>query len=76
MSGEPKLELSSTWIRYDVAPLTLPQLKVGVLSPVVLPFGGEDSGGAGGVGQPVSTVKLHVADHEPAPHAFDACTRQ
>ena len=74
ISGELKLELLSTWIRYDVAPLTLPQLKVGVLSHVLLPFEGEERLGAAGVGQLM--VKSHVADQEPAPHELDACTRQ
>ena len=76
ISGEEKLELLSTWIRYEVAPLTLPQLKVGVVSHVLLPFEGAEREGAGGVGQMVSMVNCHIADQEPAPQALEACTRQ
>jgi len=73
ISGEEKLELLSTWMRYEVAPLTLPQLKVGVVSQVLLPFEGEEREGAGGVDR---MVKLQVEDHELSPQALDARTRQ
>ena len=73
ISGELKLGLLSAWIRYDVAPLTLPQPKVGVLSPVVLPFDGEESAGADGVHK---MVKLQVDDQDPSPQELEACTRQ
>ena len=76
ISGEEKLELLSTWTRYEVAPLALPQLKVGVVSHVLLPFEGEEREGAGGVGQLVSMVNCHTADQEPAPQALEACTCQ
>ena len=72
-SGELKLELLSTWMRYDVAPLTLPQPNVGVLSLIVIPFDGVESGGTEGAGR---IVKLQLADHAPVPHELDACTRQ
>ena len=49
ISGEEKSELLSTWMRYKVASLTLPQLKVGVVSHVLLPFEGEDREGAEGM---------------------------
>jgi hypothetical protein len=74
ISGEEKLELLSTWRRYEVAPLTLPQLKVGVVSHVLLPFEGEDREGA--EEGAVRMVKLQVDDHEPVPQELDACTRQ
>jgi hypothetical protein len=76
ISGELKLELLSTWMRYEVAALTLPQLKVGVVSHVLLPFEGAEREGAGGVGQLVSMVNCHTADQEPLPQALEACTRQ
>ena len=63
-SYELKSALLSTWIRYDVAPLTMPQLKVGVLSLIVLPFHGEDRLTAAGKAQ---TVKLHVLLHPLSP---------
>ena len=68
ISSELKLELLSTWMRYDVAPLTVPQSKKGVLSSVVLPLDGEDRPGAPGV---ESTVKLRLEDHEPFPQELD-----
>ena len=73
IAGEPKLELSSTWMRYEVAPLTLPQLKVGVVSQVLPPLEGEDREGAEGVDR---MVKLQTDDHEPLPQELDACTHQ
>ena len=73
ISGEEKLELLSTWIRYEVAPLTLPQLKVGVSSLTVLPLEGEDRPGVPGVDR---MVTLQVDDQEPLPQELDACTRQ
>jgi len=41
ISGEEKLELLSTWMRYEVAPLTDDQSKYGVVSHVLLPFEGK-----------------------------------
>ena len=73
IAGEPKLELSSTWTRYEVAPLTLPQLKVGVVSHVLLPLEGEVKLGAEGVDR---IVKLQTDDHELSPQELEACTRQ
>jgi hypothetical protein len=73
ISGDLKLELSSTWTRYDAAPLTLPQSRVGVLSSVVLPFEGETRLGTPGVER---TVTLQTDDHELSPQALDARTRQ
>jgi len=74
ISGELKLELLSTWRWYEVAPLTLPQLKVGVVSHVLLPFEGKDrEGGDEGADR---IVKLQEDDHEPVPQELDACTRQ
>ena len=72
-SGELKLELLSTWMRYEVAPLTLSQSKKGVLSSVVLPLDGEDRPGVPGV---ESTVKFRLEDHEPLPQELDARPRQ
>jgi hypothetical protein len=72
ISGELKLELLSTWMWYEVAPLTLPQLKVGVSSLTVLPLEGEDRLGVPGVDR---IVTLQVDDHEPSPQALEACTR-
>ena len=60
IAGELKLELSSTWMRYEVAPLTLPQLKVGVVSHVLLPLEGEEREGAEGVDR---VAKLHVSEY-------------
>jgi len=60
-------------MRYEVAPLTLPQLKVGVSSLIVLPFKGEDKLGAGGVDR---MVKLQVEDQLPSPQTLMARTRQ
>ncbi len=45
-----KSALLSAWMRYEVAPLTTPQVKVGVLSLVALPFGGVSSTGVSGTG--------------------------
>ena len=74
ISGELKLELLSTWMRYEVAPLALPHWKVGVVSHVLLPFEGEDrEGGEEGADR---IVKLQEDDHEPVPQELDACTRQ
>ena len=56
ISGEEKPELSATWMRYDVAPLMLPHLKVGGLPLTEVPFEGEDRLGDAGTGQ-VARVK-------------------
>jgi hypothetical protein len=60
-------------MRYEVAPLTLPQLKVGVSSLTVLPLEGEDRLGAPGADR---IVTLQVEDHGPFPHSLEARTRQ
>jgi len=73
ISGEPKPELLSTCMRYDVAPLTLPQSKKGVRSSVVLPLDGEDRLGVEGVDR---IVKFRLEDREPSPQELDARTRQ
>ena len=73
ISGEEKVELLSTWMRYELAPLTLPQLKAGVVSHVLLPFAGEEEGK--GVGEEERVI-LEVADKEPVTQALEACTRQ
>ena len=73
IAGELKLELLSTWIWYEVAPLTDDQSKYGVVSHVLLPFDGEDGDGAEGVDK---MVKLRVEDHEPLPQELEARTRQ
>ena len=73
ISGEPKLALSSTWMRYDVAPLAPVQLKPGVVSQVLVPSAGEERLGVEGV---VRIVTLQADDQEPSPQALEACTRQ
>ena len=73
ISGDEKLELLSTWMRYEVAPLTDDQSKEGVVSHVLLPSGGEEREGAAGRGR---IVKLQVDDHALSPQVLDAHTRQ
>ena len=73
ISGDEKLELLSTWMRYEVAPLTDDQSKEGVVSHVLLPSEGEEREGAAGRDR---IVKSQVDDHAPLPQELDACTRQ
>jgi hypothetical protein len=73
IAGEEKEELSSTCMRYPVAPLALHQLKEGVPSQVRLPLPGAYRPGAGGRG---SMIKLLTEDHEELPQLLDAWTRQ
>jgi hypothetical protein len=75
ISGELKLELMSTWIRYDVAPLTDDQSKYGVVSQVLLPFDGDDREGAAGADE---MVKRQGLDQGPVPQEprLVAFTRQ
>ena len=73
ITGELKLELLSTWMRYEVAPLTDDQSKYGVVSQVLLPFEGEYRLGTPTVPR---MVTLHTDDHEPSPQELEARTRQ
>ena len=70
-AGDPKAAVSSTWMRYDVAPLTLPQLKVGVSSLTVLPSAGEERLGAGDV----ATMAKLQTDNQGLSPELEACTR-
>ena len=71
--GELKLALLSTCRLYEVAPLAELQVKVGVVSQVLLPLAGEDrlvpEGGA-------RMVKLQVEDQRRSPQELMALTRQ
>ena len=62
-----------TWMSYETAPLTELQMKVSVLSQVLLPLEGEDRLGTDGGD---SRVKLHVEDQLPSPQELEALTRQ
>jgi hypothetical protein len=73
ISGEEKLELLSTWMRYEVAPLTLLQRKVGVVLHVLLPFEGEEREGDEGVDR---MVTFRGDDHELFPQSLEARTCQ
>jgi len=73
ISGESKPELSSTSMRYEVAPLTDDQSKYGVVSHTLLPFEGEEGEGAEGADR---MVMLQTDDHELSPQELDARTRQ
>jgi hypothetical protein len=64
ISGEAKPELLSTWMRYEVAPLTGDHSKVGVASQVPLPLEGDRREGVEGSDR---IVKLRLADHELSP---------
>jgi len=62
-------------MRYEVAPVTAPQVKVGVLSLVGVPSAGETSVGAGAGSMSTHTVQALL--HEPTlPAASTARTRQ
>ena len=54
--------LAATIIRYEVAPVTVDQLKVGSVVTPVAPFAGAKRVGAGNV---ESVVKLHCPDQVP-----------
>ena len=73
-SGELKLELLSTWILYESAPVTEFQSKYGVSSQVEDPWVGSARPGA--VAGGTSIVRVRGEDHEPVPHDVDALTRQ
>jgi len=73
ISGELKPELSSTWMRYEVAPLTDDQSKCGVVSHVLLPSGGEEREGAEGADR---MVKLQVDEYGPSSQELEARTCQ
>ena len=72
ITGEENDELSSTWMRYELAPLTADQSREGVRSQVWLALAGACSAGADGT---QSMVKDRVADHGPSPQPL-ALTRQ
>ncbi|MEE9618282.1 MAG: hypothetical protein V3T90_14940 [Anaerolineae bacterium] len=73
ISGESKPELSSTSMRYEVAPLTDDQAKSGVVLHVLLLFDGEEREGAEGVDR---IVKLQVDEYGPSSQELEARTRQ
>jgi N-acetylneuraminic acid mutarotase len=73
ISGEAKPELLSTWMRYEVAPLTGDQSKVGVVPQVPLPSEGDMSEGVEGSDR---MVKLRLPDQELSPQELEAPTRQ
>jgi hypothetical protein len=60
-------------MRYEVAPLTLPQLKVRVPLLLKLPSKGKVRTGGEGADR---MVKLQLADHELLPHELEDSTRQ
>ena len=73
ISGEVKPELLSTWMWYEVAPLTDAQSKAGVVSYVVLPLAGVVRLGAEGLDE---TAKVQVEDQGPVQQGLEPWTRQ
>ena len=69
-----KSDLVDTSSRYDAAPLTAFQLKVGLVAIPVALFEGDESVGADGGATTV--VKEYELEYEPVPPALVALTRQ
>ena len=73
ISGESKLLLLSTWMRYAVAAATVHQSNLGVASLAVLPFFGDVKVGAAGT---IGMTTIHGDDHALTPQLFAERTRQ